>query len=68
MAMVGQYQEPDGTAAPETVAPVWNIIYSLSPLMDTGGSAKKSGGTENRHFTAALTRSGTASLPECGES
>ena len=37
-------------------------------LMDTGGSAKKSGGTENRHFTAALTRSGTAALPECGES
>ena len=68
MAMVGQYQEPDGTAAPEAVAPVWNIIYSLSLLMDTGGSAKKSGGTENRHFTAALTRSGTAALPECGES
>ena len=70
--MVGQYQEPDGTAAPEAVAPVWNIIYRLGLLMGIGGSvifsAEKSDGTENRHFTAALTRSGTAALPECGES
>ena len=27
MAMVGQYQGPDGTAALAVVAPVWNIIY-----------------------------------------
>ena len=26
MAMVGQYQGPDGTAALAVVAPVWNII------------------------------------------
>ena len=26
MAMVGQYQGPDGTAALAVVAPIWNII------------------------------------------
>ena len=39
MAMVGQYQGPDGTAALAVVAPVWNIIYSLGLLMGIGGSA-----------------------------
>ena len=34
MAMVGQYQGPDGTAALAVVAPVWNIIYSLGLLMN----------------------------------
>lgn len=29
MAMVGQYQGPNGMAALAVVAPVWNIIYSL---------------------------------------
>jgi len=29
MAMVGQYQGPDGTAALAVVAPVWNVIYSI---------------------------------------
>lgn len=33
MAMVGQYQGPDGTAALAVVSPVWNIIYSLGLLM-----------------------------------
>lgn len=33
MAMVGQYQGPDGTAALAVVAPIWNIIYSLGLLM-----------------------------------
>ena len=28
MAMVGQYQGPDGTAALAVVSPIWNIIYS----------------------------------------
>lgn len=37
MAMVGQYQGPDGTAALAVVAPVWNIIYSLGLL--TGAAA-----------------------------
>ena len=32
MAMVGQYQGPDGTAALAVVAPIWNIIYSLGLL------------------------------------
>ena len=33
VAMVGQYQGPEGTAALAVVAPVWNIIYSLGLLM-----------------------------------
>ena len=37
MAMVGQYQGPDGTAALAVVAPIWNIIYSLGLLTGTGG-------------------------------
>lgn len=63
MAMVGQYQGPDGTAALAVVSPIWNIIYSLGLLMGIGGSVmfstlrgesgenrKKS----NQYFTAAL--------------
>ena len=38
MAMVGQYQGPDGTAALAVVAPVWNVLYSLGLLMGIGGS------------------------------
>ena len=38
MAMVGQYQGPDGTAALTVVAPIWNIIYSLGLLMGIGGA------------------------------
>lgn len=38
MAMVGQYQGPDGSAALALVAPIWNIIYSLGLLMGIGGS------------------------------
>lgn len=37
MAMVGQYQGPEGTAALAVVAPIWNIIYSLGLLMGIGG-------------------------------
>ncbi len=63
MAMVGQYQGPDGTAALAVVAPVWNIIYSLGLLMGIGGSvifsierggSTKSSGSENQYFTAAV--------------
>ena len=63
MAMVGQYQGPEGTAALAVVAPVWNIIYSLGLLMGIGGSvifsakrggSKKSDGSENEYFTAAV--------------
>ena len=66
MAMVGQYQGPDGTAALAVVAPVWNIIYSLGLLMGIGGSVifstKRGGagngdGAENQYFTAAVTGS-----------
>lgn len=61
MAMVGQYQGPEGTAALAVVAPVWNIIYSLGLLTGIGGSvlfgAAKGKGerrTEGEYFTAAL--------------
>lgn len=63
MAMVGQYQGPDGTAALAVVSPVWNIIYSLRLLMGIGGSVLFStlrGASEenrkksNEYFTAAL--------------
>ncbi len=61
MAMVGQYQGPDGSAALAVVAPVWNVIYSLGLLMGIGGSiifSAKRGGqgrkNENQYFTAAV--------------
>lgn len=62
MAMVGQYQGPDGTAALAVVAPVWNIIYSLGLLMGIGGSVifstkRGSGdneGNENQYFTSSV--------------
>ncbi|MDO4266524.1 MAG: MATE family efflux transporter [Eubacteriales bacterium] len=63
MAMVGQYQGPDGTAALAVVAPIWNIIYSLGLLMGIGGSvifsmmrgaAGKNDGEEQEYFTAAV--------------
>lgn len=69
MAMVGQYQGPDGTAALAVVSPIWNIIYSLGLLMGIGGSVLfstiRGEGTDNRRrsnefFTAALL--GTAVL------
>jgi putative MATE family efflux protein len=61
MAMVGQYQGPNGTAALAVVAPVWNIIYSLGLLTGIGGSvlfstAKGRGDIrkKNEYFTTAL--------------
>lgn len=63
MAMVGQYQGPNGTAALAVVSPIWNIIYSLGLLMGIGGSVLFStlrGKSEdnqkksNEYFTAAL--------------
>lgn len=63
MAMVGQYQGPDGTAALAVVAPVWNIIYSLGLLMGIGGSVifslvrgqeTKRRENENEYFTVSI--------------
>jgi len=61
MAMVGQYQGPDGVAALAVFAPIWNIIYSLGLLTGTGGSIllafEKSRGDEKRangYFTKSL--------------
>ena len=69
MAMVGQYQGPDGTAALAVVAHIWNLIYSLGLLTGIGGSVlfstlkgqqQKGGNSENEYFTASLT--GTAAF------
>lgn len=63
MAIVGQYQGPDGTAALAVVAPVWNIIYSLGLLMGVGGSVifstvrgqeAQKAGSENEYFTVSV--------------
>lgn len=63
MAMVGQYQGPDGTAVLAVVAPVWNVIYSIGLLMGIGGSVifstkRGSGmsadGEDEQYFTAAV--------------
>lgn len=63
MAMVGQYQGPEGTAALAVVSPVWNIIYSLGLLMGIGGSvlfstlrgeSERKREKSNEYFTAAL--------------
>ncbi len=63
IAMVGQYQGPEGTAAMAVVAPVWNIIYSLGLLMGIGGSvlfstlrgqSEQNQKTSNEYFTAAV--------------
>lgn len=63
MAMVGQYQGPDGTAALAVVSPIWNIIYSLGLLMGIGGSvlfsmirgeSVQNEKRSNEYFTAAF--------------
>lgn len=63
MAMVGQYQGPDGTAALAIVAPIWNIIYSLGLLMGIGGSVifstfrgqlQQNSDEEHEYFTTAV--------------
>ncbi|MCD8234856.1 MAG: multidrug transporter MatE, partial [Cloacibacillus porcorum] len=58
MAIVGQYQGPDGTAALAVVAPVWNIIYSLGLLAGIGGgvlfSVARGRGGANDYFSAAF--------------
>ena len=60
MAMVGQSQGPDGTAALAVIAPLWNIIYASGLLMGIGGSVlfsirRGSGkGGENEFFTASV--------------
>lgn len=64
MAMVGQYQGPEGSAAMAVVAPIWNIIYSLGLLMGIGGSvlfstlrgeSQENRKRSNEYFTAAVT-------------
>lgn len=61
MAVVGQYQGPEGTAALAVVAPLWNIIYSLGLLTGIGGavllSAARGRGDykkDNEFFSSAL--------------
>lgn len=63
MAVVGQYQGPQGTAALAVVSPVWNLLYSLGLLMGIGGSvvfstlrgeSGQNSKRSNEYFTAAL--------------
>lgn len=63
MAMVEQYQGPEGTAALAIVSPVWNIIYSLGLLMGIGGlvlfgtlrgESEQNRKKSNEYFTAAV--------------
>lgn len=63
MAMVGQVQGPQGTAAMAVISPIWNIIYSLGLLMGIGGSvllstlraeSEKNLDRSNEYFTAAI--------------
>ncbi len=63
MAMVGQYQGSDGTAALAVVSPIWNIIYSLGLLMGIGGSvlfstirgeSEQNKHLSNEYFSAAF--------------
>ena len=63
MAMVGNYQGPEGTAALAMVMPIWNIIYSLGLLMGIGGSvllstlrgeSSENLRHSNEYFTTAL--------------
>ena len=52
MAMVGQYQGPNGTAALAVVAPVWNVgsvIFSTKR-----GSGMSADGEDDQYFTAAV--------------
>lgn len=62
MAMVGQYQGSEGTAALAAIAPLWNIVYSIGLWGGIGGSvlygAAKGRGEDkekrNRYFVASL--------------
>ena len=63
MAMVGNYQGPDGTAALACASPIWSILYSLGFLMGIGGSVifstLKGQSSNNKHeadeyYTSAL--------------
>ena len=61
VAVVGQYQGPQGTAALSIVAPIWTILYSLGILTGSGGSIKYTyykaqGKTDkaNAYFTLSL--------------
>jgi len=69
MAVVGQYQGPEGTAALAVVAPVWNLIYSLGLLVGVGGSVllsvSRGRGEEkaqNEYFTVAFIGAVTLSV------
>ena len=63
MAMVGQYQGPNGTAALAAVAPVWNILYSLGLMFGIGGTvlfsklrgeSKENEKRSNEYFTISI--------------
>lgn len=68
-AVVGQYEGAAGVAALATVAPIWNIVYSLGLLFGIGGAVLMSAakGREDEQaarqlFTAALTGASAAAV------
>ena len=61
MAMVGQYEGPNATAALACFSPVWNIIYAIGLLTGIGGAVlysnalgKGERGKSNGFFTLSL--------------
>ena len=64
MAMVGQYQGPDGAAALAVVAPVWNIIYSLG-LRILPGKSRGSGYSACRRKTEPFGQGEWQRLKKC---
>lgn len=61
MAMVGQYEGSDATAALACFSPVWNIIYAIGLLTGIGGAVlygnaigKKEKDRANGYFTLSL--------------
>lgn len=61
MAMVGQYEGPDATAALACFSPVWNVVYAIGLLTGIGGAVlygnaigKNDRKKANGSFTLAL--------------
>lgn len=68
-AVVGQYEGANGVAALATVAPIWNLIYSIGLLFGIGGAVlmsiargQKQKEKGNEIFTSALIGVSTAAV------
>lgn len=65
MAMVGQYEGPNASAALACVSPIWNIIYAIGLLTGIGGAVlysnalgKKDKDKANGYFTLSFIMTG----------